>query len=235
MNVEFANLYKSFGAEPVLRGATWQIKAGQVATILGANGAGKSTLLGILATAIRPDQGRFTVGGFDRPELIRRHLGLISHAPLLTPELSVRENFDLWGRLHGLRRAEIGEAMTRWVHRLTLGGWLDRPIKYLSRGQAQRAAIATALLPDPPVVLLDEPFTGLDVGAAETLRELVHEWRRDGRTVILVTHDLPDGLALADRVAVLVNGKVFEPPSELRHDVRALAAAISHLPSAADR
>ena len=230
VGLSFSGIVKQYGNQDVLRGASGNIGRGEIAVVLGPNGAGTSTLLAILSTLILPDAGSFVVAGATRPIDVRSRLALVPHRPLLTPALTVHENLVVAAGLHGLSTAATRDRIARLVDELGLASFMSRQAGHCSRGQAQRASLAVALMHDPPVLLLDEPFTGLDAAARDQLSSRVRAWRDDGRTVLLVTHELADGLALADRVGCLVRGKIFEPPDELRRDPTQLA----HVMSAAD-
>ena len=140
-------------------------------------------------------------------------LGYVSHDSLLYEALSARENLRFTGRLHGLD--DLEGRVEEVLRQVGLTERADQPVRELSRGLLQRASVARALLPDPEVVLLDEPFTGLDRQACEVLRRRLETLRERGRTVVLVTHDLAAGLGLADRVVVLQRGRlVLDRPAD---------------------
>ncbi len=205
--VEARGLVRSWGAVRALRGVDLVLREGEVLLLLGPNGAGKSTLLRCLAGLTRPDTGTVRVLG--RPlgphdPDARRPIGLLSHQSLLYDDLTVLENVVLAAALYGLPRAR--EAAER---ALEAQGLLDRRHdrpRSLSRGLLQRAAIARALVHDPALLLLDEPFTGLDALAADRLREQLALQHRSGRTLVLVTHHASEAWELATRVGVLVRG-----------------------------
>lgn len=191
------------------------VPAGQVLGVLGPNGAGKSTLVELVAGLLRPDDGEVRLGErvlaaahtWVRPH--DRGTALLAQRPLLFPHLDVLGNVAFGPRARGLsRRAAAGVARERLAE-VGADALARRRPHELSGGQAQRVALARALAPDPAVLLLDEPFAALDVGAAGELRQVLRAVLR-GRTALLVTHDLLDVLALADAVAVLDGGRVVE-------------------------
>ncbi len=214
--IEISNLQKAFGRHRVLRGINLDIEAGSSVVLFGPNGAGKTTLLHILATLSRPSGGRVRVAGVDvtsNPEGIRQYLGLVSHAPLLYDDLSAAENLEFYARLYGIAspEARIRELLERvgLIHRRR------DTVRTFSRGMVQRLAIARALLHNPPILLLDEPDTGLDPQAAEMMTGLLAELGGSERTVLMTTHHLERGLELADRVLVLSAGAiVFDTPAD---------------------
>lgn len=198
---------KWYGPLAAVRGIDFSLAPGEFVTVFGPNGAGKTTLLRILCGAVKPTRGSVAVGGHDVAEsdAARRRIGLLSHQTFLYPGLSAAENLDFYARLYALpRRRETVEAA------LVSVGLQDRRadrVRTFSRGMQQRLALARTLLHGPSVVLLDEPYTGLDPHAAAMLRTVL-ERLKDGRTtVVLVTHNLSQGLEQADRVVVQVAGR----------------------------
>lgn len=207
-------LQRSYGAVRVLHGVDVTVAAGETLVVLGPNGAGKSTLLRILAGLMRPSAGEVRVLGrrvAPGEHDARRPIGLLSHQSLLYDDLTLLENLAFTARLYGI--AEPLDAARRALGDV---GLLDRAAEVprrLSRGMVQRAAIARALIHDPQLLLLDEPFTGLDSPAADRLRVLLGDRLGGGRGMVLVTHQLEEAWDLADRVGVLAGGRwVIEVP-----------------------
>ena len=207
-------LTKSFGHQMALRGVDLSVDEGEFLTLFGPNGAGKTTLIRIVASLTRPTAGTVQVRGEDLGKAatsLRRHIGLISHNPLLYGDLTPDENLRFFARMYDLP----GPA-TRIDAVLDQVGLTARrrdPVRTFSRGMVQRLAIARSILHDPEIMLLDEPYTGLDLQAADMLRSLLHgELARtsaaSNRTVILTTHNLEQGLEMCDRAAILHRGKV---------------------------
>ena len=168
-------LRHTYGRVVALDGVSFTLAPGQTLAIFGPNGAGKTTLLKVLAGLIRPQQGRASVAGG------RRAVGWIGHQSHLYGHLSVLENLVFWAALYGVPSAERGARATALLERLGLSDRAGQPVWSLSRGLAQRAAVAKALVHDPRVLLLDEPFTGLDLAAAAELRNLLGELCGAGR------------------------------------------------------
>ena len=201
----------------------FSVSAGEVLAVLGPNGAGKSTALHVIAGLVRPDEGVVRLGdrvltdtaaGVDVATHDRR-VGLLLQDPLLFPHMSVAANvaFGPHSRRGIFRSARAKEKQTalRWLREVDAEQFADRKPRQLSGGQAQRVAIARALAAEPDVLLLDEPLTGLDVGAAAAIRAVLRTVvARSGCAVILITHDLLDVFTLADRVLVLESGKIAE-------------------------
>jgi heme ABC exporter ATP-binding subunit CcmA len=201
-------LQRSFGSLRVLRGLDLEVGAGEALVVAGPNGAGKTTLLRLLAGLARPNGGEVWVLGrrLERsaPEA-RRPIGLVAHQSLLYDDLTVRENVLLAGRLYRVRDA--GTAAARAIEAVGLTDRAEERPPRLSRGLLQRASIARALVHDPRVLLLDEPFTGLDAAAAARLRVLLGERLSAGLGLVLVTHHLDEAWEIATRVGVLAAGQ----------------------------
>jgi len=206
--LEASDLTREFGPIRAVDGVSFTLGAGQLMTVFGPNGAGKTTLLGILSGALKPSAGEVVLRGVKletgNSEWHRR-IGVLSHRSFLYGHLTLEENLRFFGRLFGLR-----DLSTRIPERLEQVGLTDRaasPVRTLSRGMRQRLALARTLLHDPDFILLDEPYTGLDAHAAAVLRQVLASLKDGHRTVILVTHNISQGLELADRVAIQVRGR----------------------------
>ena len=205
--IETRGLKKAFGLRLVLRGVDLNIAAGECVALLGPNGAGKTTLMRILATLSKPSAGQVRVAGIPLPEgaaEVRRRLGVVSHHTLLYSDLTAEENLQFYGQLYGLEQPAA--RLSAVLEQVGLAKRRRDLVRTFSRGMQQRLAIARALLPDPAVVLFDEPYTGLDPEASLMLDAVLRTVAHAGRTVLLSTHDLPRGLALADRVVILARG-----------------------------
>jgi len=207
--VEVSGLTKRYGWITALRGVDLSIEPGTCLALYGPNGAGKSTLIGILSTLARPTDGTARIAGYDVQDdgtEVRRRLGVISHYPWVYDRLTVADNLRFFARLYGLTDTE--DRIDALLGTVELERWRDHEAGALSRGMRQRLTIARALLPDPPVLLLDEPFTGLDRHSARVFTERLASLRADGRTILLVTHHLEEGWSLADRAAVMAQGRI---------------------------
>jgi heme exporter protein A len=199
-------LEKRFGPVVALAQVDLAAARGRVVAVLGPNGAGKSTLLRILAGLARPSAGAVRYAAGDDRRRARAGVGYIGHATFLYPELTARENLRFAARLHGVAGAEArAQAL---LAELGLEAVADRRAGSFSRGLAQRLAIARALVHDPALVLLDEPFTGLDPLSADRLAARIAALRDAGRALVLVSHDLGRVAALADATIVLRGGRV---------------------------
>ncbi len=204
------NLIKSFGTFYALRGISLRVHTGECLAIFGPNGAGKTTFLRILSALSGPTSGEVRILGLSLKEkalAIRQQLGVIGHQTFLYDDLTAAENLSFYARLYDVpsprARAEQLLAEVGLERRAN-----DR-VRSFSRGMQQRLAIARAMLHDPGILFLDEPYTGLDQHAAMMLTNWLQKLRSERRTILLVTHDLMQGLAMADRVAVFLQGRII--------------------------
>ncbi len=201
-------LSKEFGVVLAVDGIDLELQAGDFLTIFGPNGAGKTSLLSLLAGRLKPTRGHVWVRGQPlRPgeTVWRSRIGILSHQSFLYADLTVEENLRFFGRLFGLR--DLDERVPRRLEQVGLLDRADFRVRQLSHGLRQRAALSRALLHDPELVLLDEPYTGLDPHAASVLRGVLSSLKDGRRTVVMVTHNLTQGLELASRVAIQVRGR----------------------------
>jgi heme exporter protein A len=209
--LEVVGLTKRFGHVRALRGVAFTLGAGESLAVFGPNGAGKTTLLRVLAGLLKPDGGevRFTGERLERANSAhRRRVGFISHHSLLYDGLTAAENLVFYARLYGIAAPRAAAASA--LDGVGLAERAADPVGTFSRGMVQRLAIARALLHDPQVMLLDEPFSGLDQRAAAALRDLLARLRAERRTMVLVTHNIDEGLELATHVAIQVAGRFVD-------------------------
>lgn len=214
--IDIQGVVKSYGAQTVLRGVNLHVPDGMFMTLVGGNGAGKTTLLRIVAGLLQPTAGSVLVGGWPlatHAEKVRQHIGLVSHQSMLYGDLSAAENLLFFARLYGLKNPT--ERVTAVLKLVGLWARQRDAVRTFSRGMVQRLTIARATLHEPEVLLLDEPYTGLDQEASQLLDDLLLRERANGRTILLITHDLSHGLALSHRVAILHAGQVvYEAQSD---------------------
>jgi heme exporter protein A len=209
--VNLRGVRKRFGRQVALSGIDAEFRAGQLTVLMGPNGAGKSTLVNILSTLARPTAGEVHFGHLALREAqlhARRRIGLLTHAPLLYRELSARENLSFFARLYGLQRP--AERVARQITRLGIDHFADRPVGLLSRGMLQRVSLARALLPDPRLLLFDEPFTGLDREAIALIRDELSRAREAAKIVVVVSHDSESLDRLCDQLLVLDAGRLVD-------------------------
>jgi heme exporter protein A len=207
--IRINQLVKRYGLNIALRGVDLHVREGEFVTLVGPNGAGKSTLMRIVATLLAPTEGQVTVGGWDFPknaDKVRRHIGLVSHQSLLYHDLSAAENLTFFARLYQLD--DIPDRVGSALKKVGLFARQRDPVGSFSRGMVQRLTIARATLHEPEVLLLDEPYTGLDQDASALLDDLLAEEVQKRRTIMMITHDLVHGLEHSQRVAILNNGRI---------------------------
>ena len=202
-------LVRRFGRRRAVDGVDLTIHAGECLALFGPNGAGKTTLLRLLSGLLRPTSGEVRLLGTTLTSHAARErgrVGLISHQSMLYDVLTVAENVAFAARLHGVR--DVEGATTLALERLGLRGRELTPVRALSRGWQQRVSIARAIVHDPALVLLDEPYTGLDVAGARALTELLRSLRDAGAALALVTHSVEEGLTLATHAAIVLDGRI---------------------------
>ena len=206
--LEASGLAREFGPIRAVDEVSFSLGPGQLMTVFGPNGAGKTTLLRILSGGLRPSAGDVFLRGVKLrtgdPEWHRK-IGVLSHQSFLYGHLTLEENLRFFGRLFGLR--DLSVRIPERLKQVGLAGRAKSPARTLSRGMRQRLALARTLLHDPDFVLLDEPYTGLDAHAAAVLRQVLASLKDGHRPIILVPHNISQGLELADRVAIQVRGR----------------------------
>lgn len=202
------NLTKKFGSRRAVDGVTVSIARGEVLAVFGPNGAGKTTLLRMLGGILRPTSGSARIGEVPLPggSAVRRRIGIVSHQTLLYDALTARENVEFAARLYGV--TNFREKTVAALEAMKIADRADAPVRSLSRGMKQRVSVARAIVHDPEVVLADEPFNGLDVAGAAALSSLLSSLKSRGAALLLVTHNVDEGLALASRAAIMANGKL---------------------------
>ena len=207
--VHLKGVTKHFGTITALRGIDLELKRGCCLGIFGPNGAGKTTLLRILATLARPSAGTVHIAGYDAVKegaKVRPLLGVLSHRTFLYGHLTAYENLQFYGRLFGLKQR--AERITEVLQTVDLVTYAHQLVRTYSRGMQQRLAIARAILHYPKLLLLDEPYTGLDQHAVSRLHDLLVHLHAASCTIILSTHDLHRGLDLYDEIAIQCRGKI---------------------------
>ena len=222
--VEVTELAREFGRRRAVDRVTFSLAPGECLALFGPNGAGKTTLLRVLAGLLRPTSGSARVSGIQLPggALARSRVGLISHHTMLYEALSPRENVTFAAHLYGIRdaRARVEDSLKR----MSMLERADAPVRALSRGMQQRVSIARAMVHQPQLVLADEPYSGLDESGARALTSLLGELRSAGTAIIIVTHNLAEGLSLATHAAVMQRGKFVRYDAADRLDSASYAA-----------
>jgi sodium transport system ATP-binding protein len=186
---------------------------GKIYGLLGANGAGKTTTLRMLATILEPTDGTAIVSGYDvveQPDKVRANVGFLSTATALYPRLTAQEMVEYFGRLNGLDETTLKKRVDDIFSRLDMNSFRDRRCDKLSTGMKQKTSIAHTLVHDPPVMIFDEPTTGLDVMTARTIIGFIADCRDRGKTVIFSTHIMSEVERLCDHIGIIHDGKLLE-------------------------
>jgi sodium transport system ATP-binding protein len=200
------------GEVAAVRGACLSCAAGEIYGLLGPNGAGKTTTLRCLATVLTPTSGEATIAGHDlarEPEAVRRSIGFLSSTAGLYSRLTPRETLRFFGTLYGLRGAPLEARVEDVLRRFEVTEYADRPNDRLSTGMKQRVSLARAVVHDPPVVILDEPTTGLDPLVSRSVEEAIQALAQAGKCVLLSTHALSQAEEICSRLGVIARGRVI--------------------------
>ncbi len=215
-DIKAEGLGKTFGPVEALRGVDLSVKKGEFYTLFGPNGAGKTTFIKILSTLAKPSSGSLTIAGRDAvkdPDGVRGVTGVVSHDPFLYENLSAFENIRFFGAMYGVLDADVRAA--ELIDRVGLGKRTHDLVRTFSRGMKQRLAVARAIVHNPSILLLDEPYTGLDQHGAGVFGEMLTMLKSDRRTILMTTHNIDEGLDRSDRVGILAGGRmVYESRRE---------------------
>jgi sodium transport system ATP-binding protein len=215
--IEARNLSKRFqdkkrGEIRAVDNVSFTCHPGKIYGLLGANGAGKTTTLRMLATILEPTDGTAIVCGYDvveQPEKVRANVGFLSTATALYPRLTAQEMVEYFGRLNGLDEATLKKRIDDIFNRLDMDGFRDRRCDKLSTGMKQKTSIARTLVHDPPVMIFDEPTTGLDVMTARSIITFISDCRSQGKTVIFSTHIMSEVERLCDSIGIIHGGRLL--------------------------
>ena len=220
-SITFTDVSRNFGRRRALNRVSLRCDAGEIVALLGPNGAGKSTLLSIASTLLEPSSGSVRYGDVDRHPDVRSRIGLLAHDLYLYPELTAAENLTFFAQIHAL--SDVDGRVDRALTSAKLIDRRDDPVSGFSRGMRQRLALERALLHDPRLGLLDEPFTGLDDASSAALVDRLRELRGRGAIVLLATHDLDVIDGVIDRALLLRDGRLIsidDGPGTLRQRFR---------------
>jgi len=217
--IEARDLTKHYGTVTALQNATFRVNRGEVVGFLGPNGAGKTTTMKILTCFIAPSGGTARVAGadiFEDPIAVRRAIGYLPESTPLYTEMLVFEYLQFAGKMRGLRGSALDTRIRKVVEETSLGDVIGKSIGELSKGFRQRVGLAQALIHEPPVLILDEPMSGLDPNQAAEIRELIREIGRE-RTIILSTHNLAEVQVTCSRVLIISEGRLVadDTPDDL--------------------
>ena len=205
--IQAENIVKSFAGKTALDHVSFDIKRGEYVALLGANGAGKTTLTRILAGLARPSSGQISIAGYSPKkdaQKIRSQIGVMSHHSFLYGDLTAEENLKFYGRMFGV--ANLESRLDKLLKKVGLATRRHDRVQTFSRGMQQRLSLARTLLHEPPILLLDEPFAGLDVNATEMVKDLLDESIAHDNTVLLTVHDIDYALEKTQRLLILKEG-----------------------------
>ncbi|WP_026672647.1 ABC transporter ATP-binding protein [Alkalihalobacterium bogoriense] len=214
--IEIHEVTKQFKDKKVyvtaLKHVSFTVKKGQIVGLLGENGAGKTTLLRTVATLLTPTEGKVKVDGFDtvkQPDEVKRRTGVLFGGETgLYDRLTARENLEYFAALYGLSKHETKVRIDELAKMFGMGDYLHRKVGGFSKGMRQKVAIARTLIHDPEIILFDEPTTGLDITSSNVFRQLVHQLRHEGKTIIFSSHIMEEVSMLCDTVAMMHKGEL---------------------------
>jgi len=207
--IEVKGLVKKFGYKTVLRKVDLSLEKGDFLALFGHNGAGKTTLIRILCSLMRPTSGEIRIAGLDphhEREALCKTIGVISHRTFLYNNLSAFENLKFYGRMYDV--PDLKDRIEALLELVGLSVYQDDPVNTFSRGMQQRLSVARAIIHDPKILFLDEPYTGLDQHGAEDLKKLLKRFRSQGKTILMTSHDIDRGLELCSQSAILKSGRL---------------------------
>ena len=217
--VSIRGVSKRFGTHVAVDRLSLEIPRGTIFGVLGPNGAGKSTTLRMVNDILGPDEGEIRLlDGLAPGREAAPHIGFLPEERGLYPKMKVLDVLVFMGELRGLARAEAKTRARRWLERLGLSDWLGQRVQELSKGMQQKVQFATCLVHDPALVILDEPWSGLDPVNADVLRDVVRELRAAGATIVLSTHIMEQAEQICDAVAIIAKGRLLTagPLEEIR-------------------
>ncbi len=203
-------IVKKFGFKTVLRKIDLSLNRGDFLALFGPNGAGKTTFIQILCSLMRPTSGEVCVLGYDTRydrEALCRTIGVVSHNPFLYDNLTALENLKFFGKMYEV--PELEDRVEELLVSVGLIEYINDPVQTFSRGMRQRLSVARAIIHDPAILFLDEPYTGLDPHGMEDLKQILKRFHGQGKTIIMTSHDLPKGLELCNQAAILKSGTLI--------------------------
>jgi len=230
LSIQATDLVRNFGTRRAVNGVSLTLVPGDCLALFGPNGAGKTTLLRMLGGLLRPTSGSAAIEGIPLPGSadVRARVGLVSHQTMLYDALTARENVEFSARMYGVQDAR--KATDEVLARLGAASFADVRVRSLSRGMQQRVSVARAIVHSPSVLLADEPFTGLDAAGAAALTGMLAGLRDSGATIIIVTHNLDEALALCTAAAIMREGRFVRldrAPIPAREEYTALYRELS--------
>ena len=205
--IHLARVSKRFGSHLAVSDLSLDVPAGSVYGFIGPNGSGKTTTLRMILHILLPDAGHIEVFGDPRTDVTRDQIGYLPEERGLYKKMKVRRLLRYYGELKGKPRKFIDDEIARWIDQMSLGAWLDRPIETLSKGMAQKVQFIAAIVSRPKLLILDEPFSGLDPVNADVLRDAILAVRRQGTTILFSTHDMNVAERMCDRIFMIFRGR----------------------------
>jgi len=206
--LELTDVHRSFGSVAAVRGVTFAIASGATFGLLGPNGAGKTTTMRMILNILVPDRGTITWNGAPIDGALRRRFGYLPEERGIYGKLKVREQMAYFGKLHGLRDPLLDGRVAEWMERLEIGQYADRPCAELSKGNQQKVQVACAAMHEPELLILDEPFSGLDPVNAETLLRALRHLQTKGTTLVLSSHQMYQIEHLCTDFCIIAGGEV---------------------------
>lgn len=201
------NVVKQFGSHMAVNQVSLEARSGEIFALLGPNGAGKTTLIRMIMDILRPDSGSIRFDNVSMSQELKHRIGYLPEERGLYKKQILGEVIVYFARLHGLSKKEASTRMSKWLEKVDLAEWEKKKVEELSKGMQQKAQLALTLLPDPDLVILDEPFAGLDPVNTKMVKDFIVEMKRNGKTILLSTHQMAHVEALADQVCMISRGK----------------------------
>jgi len=232
IEVKVENLKKTFGTFTAVNGVSFEVYKGEVFGLLGPNGAGKTTTMNMLTTLLKPTSGKAVVHGFDiekQSTEVRKNIGVVPQEYSLYDDLTIEQNISFFGDLYGIKESELKKKSKYLIEKMELENFKDTLVEDISGGMKERLSIATSLLPNPSVMFMDEPTTGIDPQNRIKIRGLTKELAREGKTIIYTTHDMDEAEKLCDRVAIVDHGNVIalDTPENLKKQIKGKSFTIT--------
>jgi ABC-2 type transport system ATP-binding protein len=205
--IEIRSVSKKFGEHQAVSDVSLEVPAGSIYGFIGPNGSGKTTTIRMILNIILPDSGEISVFGERSTTAARDEVGYLPEERGLYKQMPVRRLLRYYGRLKGRRPSDIDASIDRWLDALGMKAWADKKINQLSKGMAQKVQFISTVVAQPKLLILDEPFSGLDPVNAEALRDAVLEMRRQGTTIVFSTHDMNAAEKICDRIFMIFKGR----------------------------
>jgi ABC-2 type transport system ATP-binding protein len=205
--IHLARVSKRFGSHLAVDDLSLDVPAGSVYGFIGPNGSGKTTTLRMILHILLPDSGHIEVFGDPRTDIARDKIGYLPEERGLYKKMKVRRLLRYYGELKGRSRKFVDSEINRWIDQMSLGVWLDRPVETLSKGMAQKVQFIAAVISRPDLLILDEPFSGLDPVNADVLRDAIRAIRQQGTTILFSTHDMNVAERMCDRIFMIFRGR----------------------------